>query len=727
MTTDLFRRYGNLLRSDGTNQRQRLLPALEADYIVPDERSFSDLVEYARNVAAEIRYYDLNGQSTGDWRPFVEQLLDPGTNEVLATPRLEAVLDTRANWPPHLVLFLAFVKQFQTLQVDLNQLTRNHLRYYYETELGLQLRDAFPDDVHVMFELARNADATLLPAGTLLDAGKDGNGQALAYATQDDLLVSAATVSGIERLVMERDRRGNRHFFVADGFTDAEGPSKFTFGRGQLDLDASQRFMTDAPLGFAVAAPILSLAEGDRTITLLAHLATPPSPVVPQTIEFALDVAVTGANGWLPADSVRASLIADDGSGKPALTLTATISAAAPAVVAFDPALHGPGPAVGRPLLRCLIEGDTGIYDVLDGLVVESVDLSVDVKGVRNLVVQNPDGPLTPHQPMPLFGSQPQIGAAFYVGSAEVFSKRLTSLALYLEWKAPPEDFLDHYRWHLDTTGILTSASFQDLFVVQVDLLYDRKFRVLVTQPLFAPVSTDPKRIAAAPSAFTAALAGTPYLEQPDLEQPESFTAGSRYGFVRMVLVGPVRNDLAGNATTVPFEAFGHSTYPRRYANQAIDLSQFTPGPGKLKPQLPSEPYTPVLTTLRLDYSATASFVPGEVQSASFLIAGPFGATRSGRGVGRAPGAAGRRSGGALSRHRAHAAAREPLAAVPDRRRHGQRGTGVEARRHEMELSRSRRFVAGARFVGGAHRRHRRISEDRRDYDRRAARGVPRT
>jgi len=68
MTTDLFRRYGNLLRSDGTNQLQRLLPALEADYIVPDERSLSDLVEYVRSVAAEIRFYDLSGQATGDWK-----------------------------------------------------------------------------------------------------------------------------------------------------------------------------------------------------------------------------------------------------------------------------------------------------------------------------------------------------------------------------------------------------------------------------------------------------------------------------------------------------------------------------------------------------------------------------------------------------------------------------------------------------------------------------------
>ena len=132
MTTDLFRRYGNLLRSDGTNQLQRLLPALEADYIVPDERSLSDLVEYARRVAAEIRFYDLSGQATGDWRPFLELLLDPATSQVLPSPQLEAVLDTRADWPPHLVLFLVFLKLFQNLQGDLNQLTEKHLRHYYE-------------------------------------------------------------------------------------------------------------------------------------------------------------------------------------------------------------------------------------------------------------------------------------------------------------------------------------------------------------------------------------------------------------------------------------------------------------------------------------------------------------------------------------------------------------------------------------------------------------------
>lgn len=632
MTTDLFRRYGNLLRSDGTNQLQRLLPALEANYIVPDERSFSGLVEYARKVAAEIRYYDLSGRPTGDWTPFVEPLLVPGAvpSQVLPDGQLEGVLDARSDWPPHLVLFLAFLKQFQNLQGDLNQLTQNHLRYYYGTELGLQLRDATPDNVHVVFELAKTADPTLVPVGTLLDAGKDDKGRALAYATQSELVVSAATVSGIKRLVMERDFRRNRRLFVADGFTDLEGPSKYTFGRGQLGLDASQRFMTEAPLGFAVAAPILSLAEGSRTITILAHLATPSSPVIAQNIDYGLEVTLTGAKGWLAAESVAARLIADDGSGTPALSLTATIGAAAPAVVAFDPALHGPGPAVGRPVLRCLVKGDTGIYEVLDGLVVATVDLSVDVTGVRNLVVQNSDGPLNANQPMPLFGGQPQIGAAFYIGSAEVFGKRLTSLDLQLEWKSPPANLFDHYAGYFDATDDFLQNNFHAFFEADVDLLYGRVFRpLLVNQLLFHPVATAPQTISAVASAFDSAFAGGQYLEQPDLEQPDGFDAGTKAGFARLVLTNPTRSDLAAFSSTVPFEAFGHNAFSRRYTDKAIALSKWTTAPPP-KPVLPNEPYTPVLKSLSLDYSAAATLDPRDVHdAATFLVVGPFGPTRA--------------------------------------------------------------------------------------------------
>jgi hypothetical protein len=93
----------------------------------------------------------------------------------------------------------------------------------------------------------------------------------------------------------------------------------------------------------------------------------------------------------------------------------------------------------------------------------------------------------------------------------------------------------------------------------------------------------------------------------------------------------PNRVDMAQYASTIPFEAFGHSAFPRRYTQSAIALAQWTPASPNAKPALPSDPYTPVLKSLSLDYSATAVLVPGDIHSAAtFLIVGPFGVTRAG-------------------------------------------------------------------------------------------------
>lgn len=627
---DLFRRYGNLLRPDGTNQLQRLLPGLEADYVVPDERSFADLLDYAHRVAAEVRYYDLSGQSTGDWQALLETLLVPGTDRMRSTEELQLLLASRSDWPPHLVLFLAFLKLFRHLQDDLNELTRRHLLHYYVKQLGLRLHAPERDSVHAILELAQNAAATRLPAGTLLDGGKDGAGRPLTYALQNEIVVNAATVARLRRMVVDEDTQHHRRVFVADGFAALEGPGGYTFGRRQLDLDVSQRFMQEAPLGFAVAAPILGLAEGERRITLRAHLRmSTADPLNTQGLTEAVTVTLSGAEGWLTPDHVEATLMTDGGSGLPALDLVIDIGSASPAIVTFDPALHGPGMISDRPVLRCLVRGASGAFDLFDRFNVERIDLTVNVSGLRDVVVQNDESPLDANKPMPLFGSQPRIGSVFYVGSAEVFSKKLDSLTFNLEWKSPPDDLFEHYRGYFDTVTNALSDTFANNFRVTVDLLHDRVFRrLLVNQTLFEPVTTDISAMTANAGAFDFALQGLDYREQPDLQVPETFTALSRAGFARLVLSEPTRNDFAAFASVVPFEALGHPVFARRYANQAIALATWTSGP---KPLLPSEPYTPVLSSLTLDYHATATLVPNDDQPAAYFVVGPHGAIRAPR------------------------------------------------------------------------------------------------
>jgi hypothetical protein len=628
VTMELFRRYGNLLRPDGTNQLQRLLPGLEADYVVPDERSFAELVEYARRVAVDVRYYDLSGQATGDWQALLEPLLVPGTDRIRPTEELQRLLASRADWPPHLVLFLTFLKLYQHLQGDLNELTRRHLLNYYENQLGLSHRTAGRDSVHAIFELAQNSAASRLPSGTLLDGGKDEKGRPLSYALQNELVVNAATVAATRRVVVEQNIQHQRCVFVADGFSALEAPASYLFGRSQLGLDITQRFMQEAPLGFAVAAPILNLAEGDRRITLRAHLRVADNdPVNTQGLDGALLVTLSGAEGWLTPDHIDAALMADGGFGRPAVALVIDVGSAAPAIVKFDAALHGPGMVTDQPVLRCLVSGPSGVFDLFERFSVERVDLGVQVQGVRSLVVQNDEIPLDASKPMHLFGSQPRIGSVFYVGSAEVFSKKLDSLTFNLEWKSPPDDLFEHYRGYFDTITNALSDTFANNFRLTVDLLHDRMFRrLLVNQTLFEPVTTDIKSITANASAFNFALQGLDYHELPELQVPETFSAQSRAGFVRLALSEPTRDDFAVFASAVPFEAFGHPVFARRYANQAIALAAWTTGP---KPLLPSEPYTPVLSSLTIDYRATATLTPGDDLPAGYFVVGPHGAIRA--------------------------------------------------------------------------------------------------
>lgn len=630
---DLFRRYGNLLRQDGTNQRQRTLPALEPGYILPDERKLSDLVAYAHKLAKQIRYYNLSGQGIGDWSPLFESLLDPNTGQILDQKTLESTLNSRHDWPPHLSLFLVFLKLFQYLQSDLNELTLRHLRHYYETELGLSRRNAETDDVHVIFELAKNATPTLLRAGTLLDAGKDKKGRKLHYATKNDLVISAAAIKDIRRLVVDSDARGFRRFFVADSISEVEGKSWNTFGSKQLKLDQNKRYMREADLGFAIASPVLRLAEGMRTIDVTAQLRVEGDGKLPATqgIGYALKPTLTGEKDWIIPEGFSAKLTNE--SGVLSLHLHLTISETAPAIVDFDSSLHGTGPVSKWPVLRCLIRGETGIYETLDRLVVDDINIEVGVTGVRNLVVQNTDGPLSTSKPMALFGSQPRIGSLFYIGSEEVFSKKLTYLAFNLKWLSPLENFFEHYTGYFDSPDSYLRTSLQNYFTVDVQMLYERSWDIsLVTdERLFSSKTIASNRIYVSTNAFNNVFKNRAYDAQPDLKLANTYTASSSYGFVRLVLRQPTRDTMRRYGEHPPFEAFGHQTFAARSTYQAFALSNYLeptpPNPNDpLKPAIPNQPYTPELETLSIDYNAKSLFSPNanKTQDKWFVI-GPFG------------------------------------------------------------------------------------------------------
>ena len=77
---------------------------------------------------------------------------------------------------------------------------------------------------------------------------------------------------------------------------------------------------------------------------------------------------------------------------------------------------------------------------------IEEVEITVDVEGVRNLIVQNEEGLQDINSTVYPFGSRPQLKDEFYTGSKEVFCKNWKNFDLHVEWKNKPDDLEFHYK-----------------------------------------------------------------------------------------------------------------------------------------------------------------------------------------------------------------------------------------------------------------------------------------
>ena len=600
--TDIETIYQFLRSTDGVNQLQRSLPALDPGYIRPDERNKSDLIGFLMALSRQIRFYDLNNLPLGDWQPFFDALAPNGQR--WSEAELDAALATRRDWPPHLALLLAFLKAFALIQDDFNTLTSRHLRYFYETALQLQRRQATPDQVHLIFEPAKNAAATLLPAGTLLDAGKTDGGAARQYSLDSEMVVNQALVDGLKSVFVDYNSNGKAIVFKSEDatlVTSDSGVSWRPFGKRQLTLSPESRNMDAAWLGFALASPALLLAEGERHVTLTLTLQTSMDPPpASQPLSSNLIVDLTGEAEWVLPGAVDAELTSPD-----TLRIALHLPEALPPIVAYQEKIHQAGIATIWPVLRVRVKPEAYQLETLGAFLVLRADLAVEVQGVKNLILQNDQGVQAPGNPALPFGAQPVNGANFYIGSNEAFGKSLTGLSVQLEWQDPPPDFSEHYMAY-GSSGIANSVFTTDMY-----LLAARNWNTLLLfkQSLFN--STDPltaQTLTVLPNVFQDKTNGSGFGRRPGTPPFTAFETGLVQGFIKMTLTGPTRADLATLPHYPPFEAFGHKAFPSAYALQAIALSKFT---GTLDPpELPQQPYTPALKSVSLTYTAQETFKP---------------------------------------------------------------------------------------------------------------------
>jgi hypothetical protein len=600
-------RPNELLRNDGTNQLQRMMPTLEPTYAKVDERTPADFLKYAYQFAKEIRYYNNQNQPEGDWTPFFDYFLqDAATGDMRSLPQITRELDSRSDLPPHLVLFLTFLKLYTHAQQDLNNLTQKHLDYYFRTFLGILPKPALADRAHVIFELARQIPDFRLPQGTLLDAGKDAEGKPIRYQTEREVIINQARVASLKTLFVEQTPTSGTLIQVAQKADS--GPSWRPFGSAQASRSQSDQTMTTGSLGVAISTPILRLDEGTRTVSLSISLAN--MGLTPDSLGSSFRLYFSGEKGWVEPDSI-AEISIKISDGTPILFIKSTLSPTQPAIVPYDDAVLNEGYVTPYPVLKLVLNQEFSQYEILKNLIVSSIRVRVAVDGVKSLVVQNEESVVDPAKPFMAFGSQPAIGSSLYVGSEEIFTKRLTSLIIRIEWNKVPPHIDDYYDGYFPPNQ---NPLIQNSFGGDLYFLSDGQWQLLA--PNFALFNgTDGKLLTI--SVDNSLFRNFDQDRADTVEPVESFNTRTSSGFVRLELTSP-RFPLFG------FEAFGHALFPILYAQRAVALSRFTP-PGD-PPVLPNQPYTPQIKSLSIDYASEETFTPNATRTDNlFWYIEPFG------------------------------------------------------------------------------------------------------
>jgi hypothetical protein len=433
----------------GTAQPERDDRRRDPGWAPLDDRDADGLLRSLRALAPLISHYAQSPVETpGDWSRFF-----PAES---AAELAALALRSGGRVAPHHALLLSFLRRLARPQALLNGFTADHLRFQMQQVLGFVPTPAQPDHAHLALTLKKGATAQEITPEHRFTAGKDATQVELLFAPVRSTVVGSAAVTQLATIT----RRGERLLFApvadsADGLgapLAADAPRWPPFGRDTLPA---------APVGFALAAPVLRLAEGERSIALKLRVAGWPAGVGAADFAASFDVHLTGPKGWI-GPLVMTGAIAGD-----LLTLSVQVGGGLESIVDHDPAIHLHAFPAALPVIQCLLKGGAALgFGTLAGLTISRAQVTVQVSGMRGLALESDEATLNPKKAFLPFGAQPVVGSRFHVGCPEALGKHLSTLSIKLVWQGAPADLYDWYDGYAKrsqmSNGIGATATWQD-------------------------------------------------------------------------------------------------------------------------------------------------------------------------------------------------------------------------------------------------------------------------
>lgn len=593
-------------------QQERFTKALNPDGLELMEFSIEQWMEFAYNFAEKVNYFDeLNSEVIkGNWENFFIQKSE--INSFIKQIN-------NGETTPHLALFVSFLYLLEIPRSSFNKLTKRHLDYYYQNVLQIKRKASVPDQVHVVFELAKNMANALINKTNLLDGGKDTLGKRRIYVPKDQLVVNNAVVTDIKNL--------NHHFVANHGELTAASVANSVDGLGEA-LNENQPWhafgypskndttlaLQKPRLGFLVASEVLRMAEGKRSINLnITFESTIENPPNITEIIDNIKIELSGEKKWIQAHFVVGSSVTST-----SLWLKFEISQNEDAVVDINTLLHGYEldnvlPAVSLQIIQDKPKAYS-VYQFLNQIKISQITITVNVEAIENLTLSNDQGIINAKKPFYPFGTNPVIKSNFDINYPEVFAKNWSTITLKSKWKNTPIDFVTHYlayrKEHLNKPLNRSNVSFIERnnyksyfsslpvneqyhhieeirFPISENISNNLPKNLIVKNDNHFKANQHIKKQGNFP---TSALNEALFIKNQN-DYIKNFSFNNTGGSYSSNNSGPLRITLN--------EPFYHAIYQKIYA---LAMISETPA------NIPNEPYTPMMENIEMTYTASALF-----------------------------------------------------------------------------------------------------------------------
>ena len=395
---------------------------------------------------------------------------------------------------PQTALYNAFATLFAKARGRLNRFPRRFIDFYYGEMLEQDSRDAVPSEVFLSFTTAAGVLDASVPKGPVFSAGTSADGQAIGFAADTSLDVTAATVEqmSVQTAVGITGPgqaptsmwTGNVVFSPSPPRIGAAFP---LFGAGRV-LDTGSLAMQQATLGFCIVSPVLMLSGGSRRIDISLNIQLVGDPIdglepgsdagsvtdLETIISKSFSIHYSTADGWMtvPSQSIKVGQ-------ENVLTVSIVLPADAPPLVPLStkPEADAPAPSLPasafaapkeqpaivfslRPEITEAKSERLGLnpFAILPNIGISALNLNVTVTGLSELSIPAPSGPADMTADFPVLGLIPAKGSALSLYAPELFVKRLKTLSLSIAWAGLPVTtggFKGYYKGYaLDANGL---------------------------------------------------------------------------------------------------------------------------------------------------------------------------------------------------------------------------------------------------------------------------------